>query len=88
MEHNIILFVYRLTGAFSQGVVLRTSSFVTGPGLPVPMTRPSIFTTGIDFRARAGQKTFVRVEQIVARQIRFGHRQASFLRPVPSPSAA
>ncbi len=32
------------------------------------------------FRARAGQETFVRVEQIVARQVRLGHLQAGFLR--------
>ena len=64
MQHNIIsLLVYRLAGHFSQGAVLRHQVLAsTGPGLPAPMTRPSIFTTGT-FGPGAGQETLVGVEQ-------------------------
>jgi len=46
----------------------RTRS-VTGPGLPVPMTRPSSFTTGMDLGAGAGQEALVGAPDVVARQV-------------------
>jgi len=67
-QHNTI--VYRLTGDFRQGVGNSSSSRrVTRPGLPVADDPPVNFHHRHDFRACARQKTFVRVEQIVTRQV-------------------
>ena len=77
MQHNINLYSYiGSPDAFVKAWYCVDQLRVTGPGLPLPITRPSIFTTGMISAPGAGQKALVRIEQVVAGQVRFADLQA------------
>src|SRR5436190_19383763 len=77
MPHNIFrLLLYRLPRGFRQGVVALDEFPRNGAGFAVS-NDPSVYLYDRhQLGTRASQKTFIRIEQIVARQVRFTDAQA------------
>ena len=55
---------------------------VIGPGLPFPIDAAVRLDHRNDFRRRAGEKTFVRDEDIVAGDVRLGNLDSEFRRDI------
>ena len=49
-----------------------------GPGFPLPIDRPSAFTTGTISAAETGEETFIRDKNIVPRNVGFRELDAKF----------